>query len=182
MTEHFRWTQDRIEQASALWATRHTMDDIGKHLGATRNSVATMIYRRRHLFPKLDKEQKRVRKSVIKVEQVQEVVKTRAKAQRNPARKLERKAPTKKSVTWAMQPTKPFVRAESSDYKNLDLAKNALPGVKPVHFVDLRHNQCRYPLQRVSDVAGPSTPCCGAQVSGKGYYCAPHRMRMYAVS
>ncbi|HXV30354.1 MAG TPA: GcrA family cell cycle regulator, partial [Sinorhizobium sp.] len=49
-----------------------------------------------------------------------------------------------------------------------------LAGVEPVAFVDLRANQCRFPVSSPDSPNGPAMPCCGAPRAEGRPYCAAH--------
>lgn len=175
------WTEEEINRAADLWKQGFSASQIGRDLKRSRNAVCGVIDRNRERFkPRTDRGSGMSRKQRAETgfpvdrdgRSDAGLVRRIANQQSRDARNRERavaKAAKLRGGTDVPEARKDdfdigsvFAVDPSSGAKG-DLSRFRLSEVKSVSFVDLKSGQCKLMLISFLEVAGPFSPCCGAE-------------------
>tara|TARA_B100000678_G_scaffold290340_2_gene303034 strand:- start:180 stop:818 length:639 start_codon:yes stop_codon:yes gene_type:complete len=164
------WTPDRVEQLKALWTEGLSASEISDRLGAvSRSATLGKVHRlglngRKNSYrrPRTDSKRAITTKPAAKP-QNRSTGKARARSNRPGANfNFSNKAPRPESIVQGMKTFREmlesFVPIECSE---------------PTTTIDVRANQCRWPVSRTD---GAEMPLCGAPVArGPQPYCQHHK-------
>lgn len=70
-------------------------------------------------------------------------------------------------------------KATERSQRGFDSSIFAIPGVKPVLFIDLVAGQCKFPISAADGPSDGSMPCCGAKAGDGSHYCNHHHRLAY---
>lgn len=159
----FRWTEEAVDRLAALWADGRSASEIARIFGAgvTRNSVIGKVHRlglsgnHRIMDARAASEAKRqVRLKRLRA--------ARREAKKKEQRETKARMPRRKRVQDKVK----LLRREWADEPQGGTS-----------FLDLRPNQCHWPLDERDEV---TWKFCGEKVERDGArYCAHHACRAY---
>lgn len=171
------WRAEEVDKAAALWKQGLSAGQIAKELGRSRNSVCGIADRKRDLFPPRGTPGSTLTKAARARAQrdtpadaglKKRIVNQLSRDARNRDRAIEKaqalrngEAPAEPIETENFDIASVFTVDPTSGTKG-DFSRLKLSGVESVAFVDLKNGQCKLPLVGFHEVAGPFSPCCGA--------------------
>ncbi|MEQ1403858.1 GcrA family cell cycle regulator [Neorhizobium sp. Rsf11] len=168
---NFIWSEDDVTKAAKMWADGLSSTAIGRHFKVSRSAVLGLAHRNRDRFPQRAPLNSKTMDPIRRRAAVMQ--RQRQKAAAKPA--SDRKAKIAKPAKMVIVPQ--FVE-EAQTSQRYDLSKFQLAGTASIAFVDLGHNQCRFPFECMETRSGPATPCCGARTEELQSYCEAHRLVM----
>lgn len=154
------WTQQRVDQLSALWADGLTGSEIARALGVgfSRSAVIGKAHR--------------LRLAARRERGWDEVARSRNWMQRKVHHRQRQERRAKGKQPKPRQPKPPVFKPDAADIAVG--AWNALPGTEPIGIMDLTSSTCRWPI---GDPKQPGFGFCGAAPVAGSSYCATHRHR-----
>lgn len=168
---NFSWSDDDIAKAAKMWDGGRSASEIAREFNVSRNAVLGIAHRNRDRFPQRAPLNSKTMDPIRRRAAVMQ--RRREKAAIKPAsdRKVKIAKPAKPVIV-------PQFVEEVQTSQRYDLSKFQLAGTASIAFVDLGHNQCRFPFECIETKSGPATPCCGARTEDLQSYCEAHRLVM----
>jgi len=191
-----RWTDEDINRAAAFWKDGLSAGEIARQMNRTRNAVCGIVDRNREIFaPRTQKSSGKSRKERLAAMRdrpadaglKKRIVNQLSRDARNRERAIEKAQALRNGQVPADAVTADdfdiasiFAVDPSSGMKG-DFSRMRLSGVESVAFVDLKSGQCKLPLVGFHEIAGPFSPCCGADTGDVlKPWCWAHRPMMRA--